>query len=102
MSLQLEEHTIAGGSRVTVQVHGDVELVEPSDSQSVCGVAATLGTVLIDLRAVPFMDSAGLGAVIFGIRQARTTGAGSPSVSVQAAPWSASCRSRASTGSSRS
>ncbi len=74
MSLQLEEHTIAGGGGVTVQVHGEVDSSNASELRERLRVAATLGTVLIDLRAVPFMDSAGLGAVIFGIRQARTTG----------------------------
>ena len=74
MSLQLEEHTIAGGGGVTVQVHGEVDSSNASELRERLRIAATLGTVLIDLRAVPFMDSAGLGAVIFGIRQARTTG----------------------------
>ena len=74
MSLQLEEHTIAGGGGVTVQVHGEVDSSNASELRERLRVAATLGTVLIDLRAVPFMDSAGLGAVIFGIRRARTTG----------------------------
>ncbi len=74
MSLQLEEHTIAGGGGVTVQVHGEIDSSNASELRERLRVAASLGTVLIDLRAVSFIDSSGLGAVIFGIRRARTTG----------------------------
>ena len=57
MSLQLEEHTIAGGGGVTVQVHGEVD-------SSTTAVAATLGR----------SSSTSVSRSAACRRQARTTG----------------------------
>lgn len=42
--------------------------------QSLAELASTAGLLLIDMSAVPFVDSAGLGALIGGIRRARELG----------------------------
>jgi anti-sigma B factor antagonist len=58
-----------------IRVHG--ELDSYSAGQLRDGIATTLGcpAVIIDIREVPFVDSAGLGALVGGIRRLRESGA---------------------------
>ena len=50
---------------------GDLDAYTVSQFREVLAELATAKRLLIDLSEVPFMDSAGLGALIGGIRRAR-------------------------------
>ena len=58
-----------------------IEVAGELDSFSACelrsGIAAVLGRpgAILDIREVPFVDSAGLGAIVGGIRRLREAGA---------------------------
>ncbi len=53
---------------------GELDAYTVSQFREALGGLATTKYLLIDLSAVPFMDSAGLGALIGGIRRAREAG----------------------------
>ena len=53
---------------------GELDAYTVSAFRASLGELATHPRVVIDLSAVPFMDSAGLGALIGGIRRAREAG----------------------------
>ena len=53
---------------------GELDAYTVNDFREALGGLTSSGRVLIDLSAVPFMDSAGLGALIGGIRRAREQG----------------------------
>lgn len=53
---------------------GELDAYTVSQFREALGGLATQPYLLIDLSAVPFMDSAGLGALIGGIRRAREAG----------------------------
>ena len=60
---------------VTVcQPVGDLDAYTVPDFRERLTEAASLGNVIIDLSEVPFMDSAGLGALAGGIRRTRDAG----------------------------
>ena len=70
----------------SVRIHDDaepavIEVAGELDSFSACelraGIAEVLGRhpgTILDIRDVPFVDSAGLGAIVGGIRRLRETG----------------------------
>lgn len=53
---------------------GELDAYTVGQFRESLGELATAGRLLIDLSEVPFMDSAGLGALIGGIRRAREAG----------------------------
>ena len=53
---------------------GELDAYTVSQFREALGGLASRKYLLIDLSAVPFMDSAGLGALIGGIRRAREAG----------------------------
>lgn len=53
---------------------GELDAYTVNEFREALGGVATEPRLLIDLSAVPFMDSAGLGALIGGIRRAREAG----------------------------
>jgi len=53
---------------------GELDAYTVSDFREALGQVATAPRLLIDLSNVPFMDSAGLGALIGGIRRTRESG----------------------------
>lgn len=53
---------------------GELDAYTVSQFREALGTLASKQYLLIDLSAVPFMDSAGLGALIGGIRRAREAG----------------------------
>ncbi len=53
---------------------GELDAYTVSQFREALGGLASQPYLLIDLSAVPFMDSAGLGALIGGIRRAREAG----------------------------
>lgn len=65
---RLDDHTLA------LEVSGDVESTNASELRTALGQVADGEAVVVDLRNVPFMDSAGLGALICGIREVHERG----------------------------
>src|SRR3546814_5828513 len=53
---------------------GELDAYTVDEFRNALGGVADADALLIDLSAVPFMDSAGLGALIGGIRRAREAG----------------------------
>ena len=70
LEIQIEEakdHTVC-------RPVGELDAYTVGQFRESLGDLATTGRLLIDLSEVPFMDSAGLGALIGGIRRAREAG----------------------------
>lgn len=65
-----------GTDRVTVALHGEVDVLNVEQVRLAIAeaVAAGPGRVLIDLADLSFIDSTGLGAIIFGFQRARDRG----------------------------
>ena len=61
---------------VVIQVVGELDSFSAGELRA--GIADVLGSqgAILDIRAVPFVDSAGLGAIVGGIRRLRDAGAG--------------------------
>ena len=59
-----------------IRVHGELDSYTAGQLRD--GIATTVGrpAVIIDLREVPFVDSAGLGALVGGVRRLREAGTG--------------------------
>lgn len=70
--LELRERPLDGG--LTIHVGGEVDSSNAAQLRDRLRRAAAQGSVVVDLRSVPFMDSAGLGALICGIREMRIRG----------------------------
>jgi anti-sigma B factor antagonist len=70
LEIQIEE---AAGYTVCRPV-GELDAYTVGQFRESLGDLATAGRLVIDLSEVPFMDSAGLGALIGGIRRAREAG----------------------------
>jgi anti-sigma B factor antagonist len=64
---EAEDHTVC-------RPVGELDAYTVGQFRESLGDLATNGRLLIDLSEVPFMDSAGLGALIGGIRRAREAG----------------------------
>ena len=63
---------------VTVHLHGEVDVLNV-DQVRVCLVEALEsrpGTIVVDLAELSFIDSTGLGAIIYGFQRARDQGVG--------------------------
>ncbi len=58
----------------TITVQGEVDASSAAELRESFRRAMSATCTVVDLRAVPFMDSAGLGALIGGIRQVRCRG----------------------------
>lgn len=70
----LDIRTIESPTHVTLQPAGELDaFTVPAFRESLAGLIHT-PRLLIDLSEVPFMDSAGLGALIGGIRRIREAG----------------------------
>lgn len=67
--LEIQVHD--AGSYTLCRPVGDLDAYTVSQFREVLAELATAPRILIDLSEVPFMDSAGLGALIGGIRRAR-------------------------------
>lgn len=67
--LEIQVHD--AGSYTLCRPVGDLDAYTVSQFREVLAELATTPRILIDLSEVPFMDSAGLGALIGGIRRAR-------------------------------
>ena len=70
LEIQVEE---ADGYTVCRPV-GELDAYTVSSFRDALGRLATAPKLLIDMSSVPFVDSAGLGALIGGIRRAREAG----------------------------
>lgn len=67
----LEIHVEDTGTYTLCRPIGDLDAYTVSQFREALAELATVQRLLIDLSDVPFMDSAGLGALIGGIRRAR-------------------------------
>lgn len=67
----LEIHVEDTGDYVLCRPEGDLDAYTVAQFREALAELATVRRLLIDLSSVPFMDSAGLGALIGGIRRAR-------------------------------
>ena len=72
--LVLEIHVEDTGSYTLCRPVGELDAYTVSQFREVLSELATVPRLLIDLSDVPFMDSAGLGALIGGIRRTREAG----------------------------
>jgi anti-sigma B factor antagonist len=70
----LDVHVETADGYVLCRPRGELDAYTVSQFRDVLGELATHARVLIDLSAVPFMDSAGLGALIGGVRRVREAG----------------------------
>lgn len=69
--LQLEERPLDGG--VALRLEGEVDSSTAAVLRDAFRRVPKGEAVVVDLQRVPFMDSAGLGALICGIRELRTS-----------------------------
>ena len=67
------EEGLTGGT-VTVSLSGDADAAGAADLRNALRRVPEGGALVVDLRRVVFMDSAGLGALICGIREIRAAG----------------------------
>ena len=70
----LDVHVETGEAYVLCRPSGELDAYTVSQFRDVLGELAGHDRVLIDLSGVPFMDSAGLGALIGGVRRVRESG----------------------------
>lgn len=72
--LRLEERPLEGG--VALRLEGEVDSSTADVLRDAFRRVPKGEAVVVDLQRVPFMDSAGLGALICGIRELRTSRGG--------------------------
>lgn len=70
----LEIHVEESAGHVVCRPEGELDAYTVNEFREVLGGLSTSPRLLIDLGSVPFMDSAGLGALIGGIRRVREAG----------------------------
>jgi anti-sigma B factor antagonist len=70
LDIQVED----GGTYTVCRPVGELDAYTVGQFREALGELASSPRLLIDLSSVPFMDSAGLGALIGGIRRAREAG----------------------------
>lgn len=70
----LEIEVQDGGAYTLCRPVGELDAYTVGQFREALGDLASTPRLLIDLSSVPFMDSAGLGALIGGIRRARESG----------------------------
>jgi len=70
----LEIHIEEGDGYTVCRPVGELDAYTVGQFREALGDLASNGRLVIDLSDVPFMDSAGLGALIGGIRRARESG----------------------------
>lgn len=70
--IHIEDGANESGAAFTIcRPEGDIDAYSVGQFREALGELAESERLLIDLSGVPFMDSAGLGALIGGIRRAR-------------------------------
>ena len=69
--IHIEQGDQGGTAFTIVRPEGDIDAYSVGQFREALGEIAESPRLLIDLSGVPFMDSAGLGALIGGIRKAR-------------------------------
>jgi anti-sigma B factor antagonist len=70
----LEIHVEASDAYTLCRPEGELDAYTVNEFREALGTLSSSPRLLIDLSSVPFMDSAGLGALIGGIRRAREAG----------------------------
>ncbi len=70
----LDIHISEHGSHIVIRPVGELDAYTVPSFRESLSSQATAARLLIDLSEVPFMDSAGLGALIGGIRRVREAG----------------------------
>ena len=70
----LEIHTEETDGYVLCRPSGEIDSYTVATFREALGRLASGGQLLVDLSQVPFMDSAGLGALIGGIKKAKDAG----------------------------
>ena len=70
LDIQVED----GGDYTVCRPVGELDAYTVGQFREALGELSSSPRLLIDLSSVPFMDSAGLGALIGGIRRARESG----------------------------
>jgi anti-sigma B factor antagonist len=67
-----------GADRVTVALHGEVDVLTVDQVRMALGeaIAARPPLIVVDLADLSFIDSTGLGAIVFGFQRARDCGVG--------------------------
>ena len=70
LEIALEDH----GNHTICRPSGELDAYTVAQFREALGELAGTQSILIDLSDVPFMDSAGLGALIGGIRRTREAG----------------------------
>lgn len=60
--------------RLVCRPHGDLDAANAAQLRASFTVLAQPAPVVIDLSGVPFLDSAGLGALVGGVRRVREAG----------------------------
>lgn len=69
---QVDERLVEG--TLTLQVRGDVDSANAAELREALRRVPAGQNLVVDLRDAPFMDSAGLGALVCGIRELRLNG----------------------------
>lgn len=63
-----------GEGRTRISVHGELDIATADELERELRAAVSCGDAVLDLRAVSFMDSSGLRALLVASREAREAG----------------------------
>ena len=76
MTEQPAARVTAAGDTVTVSLHGEVDVLNVEQVRVAVheAIAARPAAITVDLARLSFIDSTGLGALIFGFQRARDAG----------------------------